>query len=142
MRYRDDAFRFLNGTPAIPGLYAAQEGPKIIAEVGIEKIRKKSVRQTTQLIEEALRRGYDVNTPLDPERRGGTVTLNVPHGYEVSRELLSREILVDYREGAGIRLAPHFYNSDEEVVYAVREIEKILNAKSYQRHSKRKASVT
>lgn len=142
MRYRTDAYRFLNGTPSIPALYAAAEGPRIISKIGIQKIRTKSKKQTTLLIERAQSYGFPIVTPMDPDRRGGTISLNVPHAYEVSRELLRRNIIVDFREVAGIRLAPHFYNSDEEVLFAVDQIKSILDTKSYRKHSKRKSPVT
>jgi kynureninase len=142
MRYRKDVFRFLNGTPSIPSLYAAREGPRIIGNIGIGKIREKSKRQTALLIAMAQEYGFSISTPLDPEQRGGTVTLNVPYAYEVSRELLNRQIIVDYREGAGIRLAPHFYNSDEEVVFAVEQIKSILDTKVYKKHSHIRSRVT
>ena len=142
MQYTADAMRFLNGTPSIPALYAAQEGPRIISNVGVDKIRVKSKHQTAILIEEAQRHGFQVTSPSDPERRAGTVTLSIPHAYEVSRELLRREIIVDYREGAGIRIAPHFYNSDEEVLYAVRETKSILDSKAYRKHSRKQTTVT
>jgi kynureninase len=124
--YAGDAFRFLNGTPAIPALYAARAGHEIIQEIGVDKIRAKSVRQTSRLIELADEAGFRVNTPRDPCRRGGTVTVDVPRGQEVARELARREFLVDYRPGAGIRIAPHFYSKDEELDLTIREIRKIL----------------
>ena len=142
MKYRGDAFKFLNGTPAIPALYAAQEGPKIISKVGIEKIRAKSKHQTALLIDKARSYGFTIFTPSNPEQRAGTVTFNVPHAYQVSRELLRKNIMVDYREGGGIRLAPHFYNSDDEIIYAVEQIKKILDTKSYRKHSKHKSNIT
>src|SRR5690606_8045986 len=113
--FRDDAFRFLNGTPAIPSLYANEPGIDIIAQVGVEAIRQKSMRQTALLIELAEAAGYEINSPRDPAQRAGTVSVNPPHAYEVSRELLARSILVDYRPNAGIRIAPHFYTSDAEI---------------------------
>ncbi|MER3515241.1 MAG: kynureninase, partial [Chloroflexota bacterium] len=58
MAYRTDGFRFLNGTPSVPALYAVQPGLAIIAQVGVEAIRAKSVRQTTRLIELAQERGF------------------------------------------------------------------------------------
>ena len=112
---RPDAWRFLHGTPNIPSLYAARPGLEIIAEVGVEAIREKSIRQTRRLIEMAERCGSRCKAPIDPERRGGTVALDVPHGLEISRALKAREILCDYRPGAGIRLSPHFYNRDDEI---------------------------
>jgi kynureninase len=101
IEFRDDAFRFLNGTPAVASLYAIQPGIDIITEVGVENIRKKSMRQTAYLIELAEAAGYEINTPRNPHERGGTVVIDCPNSYEVSRELIARNILVEYRVGAG-----------------------------------------
>ncbi len=140
--YRQDAFRFLNGTPSIPALYAAMEGPKIIAKIGVGQIRKKSLRQGASLMKLADEAGYTVMSPREPERRGGTVTIAVPHGYEVSQELIARDILVDFRKGAGIRIAPHFYNSDDEIRHAVGQIREILETRSHLKRKKARRFVT
>lgn len=142
MEYTTGAFRWLNGTPVIPALYAAAEGPKILRRAGIDAIREKSVRLTSRLIELALERGYIVKAPRDPARRGGTVAVDVPHGYEVAQHLLSRDILVDYRVGAGIRIAPHFFTKEEELEEAVHEIDAALESDSWQRYSEKIAVVT
>jgi kynureninase len=123
---RDDAWRFLHGTPNIAALYAARPGLEIINEVGIGAIRAKSERQTARLLALADARGYRCTTPRDPARRGGTVALDVPHGAEVAQGLKARNILCDYRPGAGIRLSPHFYNRDDELDDAVAAVEAIL----------------
>lgn len=124
--YRDDGGRFLNGTPNVPALYAGREGVRIVREVGVEAIRAKSMRQTALLVERAQKHGFDMTVPLDPECRGGTVAVDVPDGYEVCQALLARDIVVDYRPKAGIRIAPHFYSTDEECVAAVDAIAEIL----------------
>jgi len=125
IEYADDAFRFLNGTPNVPAMYAARSGYEIINEVGVENIRAKSVRQTARLIELAEEAGFRVNSPRDAGQRGGTVVIDVPSGEQVTKELLRREFLVDYRPGAGIRIAPHFYTKDEELDLTIREIQSI-----------------
>lgn len=142
MEYRDDAYRFLNGTPSIPALYASAEGVKIIRQAGINAIREKSVRQTGLIIERADRYGFNVHSPRERNRRGGTVTVDVPHGYEVVRELINRNIIVDYRRGAGIRIAPHFYNTDTEVTDAVDAIHTILESRAWEKHRHTKTVVT
>jgi kynureninase len=124
--YRDDAYRFANGTPAVAGFYAARPGVEIIREVGVERIRKRSLALTRRLMEGARAHGWRVATPDADEGRGGTVTLDVPRGPEVLEELLRREVMVDYRPGAGIRISPHFYNTEDEVDFAVAEIASIL----------------
>jgi kynureninase len=126
--FAGDSFRFLQGTPNIPGLYAARSGYEIINEVGVENIRAKSIRQTSMLIDLADNAGYRVNSPRDPAQRGGTVTVDVPNGYEITQELLRRDFLVDYRPGAGIRIAPHFYTKDEELELVIEEIQSLARA--------------
>ncbi|HEX9309942.1 MAG TPA: aminotransferase class V-fold PLP-dependent enzyme [Gemmatimonadaceae bacterium] len=142
MEYTTGAFRWLNGTPVIPALYAAAEGPKILRRAGMAAIREKSLRLTSRLIELADARGYTVNAARNAQSRGGTVALDVPHGYEVTQHLLSQNILVDYRVGAGIRIAPHFFTKAEEVEEAVSEIDKALESGSWQRFSEKIAVVT
>jgi kynureninase len=126
MSYADDAFRWLTGTPVVPALYAAVEGPRIIKRAGVDRIRAKSMRQTARLIELADARGYRITAPRNPEQRAGTVAFDVPHGYEVSEALLANDVLVDYRPNAGIRVAPHFYTSDDELERVVRMIDDLL----------------
>ena len=129
IQYADNAFRFLNGTPNVPALYAARSGYEIINEIGVPAIREKSLRQTARLLELADEHGLTVHTCRDPRRRGGTVTFDVPAGKEVTRELGRREILVDFRPGAGVRVAPHFYSSDEELERTVAELCEIVGRK-------------
>jgi kynureninase len=131
---REDSFRFLNGTPHIPALYACQPGLEILAQAGIQRIREKSMRQTERLIAGVLARGWNIRTPRSPWERGGTVSVNCPHAKEVKSELIAREILVDYRPGAGVRLSPHFYNRDEEIDFALEQMEEILRTGAWKRH--------
>ncbi len=128
MRYADSAFRFLNGTPNIPALYSARSGYEIVNEIGVPAIREKSLRQTMRLIALADEHGLRVNTCREPQRRGGVVTIDVPNGLEVARELGRREILVDFRPAAGIRVAPHFYTTDEELDRTVTEIRQVMES--------------
>jgi kynureninase len=142
MEYAGGAFRWLNGTPVIPALYAAMEGPRIVKRAGIEAIRAKSMRQTARLIQLADDRGFRVHVSRDPERRGGTVAIRVPHAYEVSKALLARDILVDYRPEAGIRVAPHFYTTDDELELAVAAIDEILEREEWKKFTGERAVVT
>jgi kynureninase len=125
--YAAGQWRFMNGTPNIPAIYAARPGVKIIREVGVARIREKSKRQTARLIELAENRGWRVNTPRDPEQRGGTVSIDMPHAREVCTELIRRNILVDYRPNAGVRMSPHFYTRDDELETAIHAVEEILS---------------
>jgi kynureninase len=129
-RYADPPFRFMNGTSHIPGLEAARPGLKIITDVGIHRIREKSKRQTARLIELASHHEWRVNSPRDPEKRGGTVSIDMPDAKEVCSELLKRDILVDYRPKAGVRMSPHFYTKDEELETAIAAVEAILKERA------------
>ena len=129
-KYTDPPYRFMNGTPHIPSLEAARPGLKIITEVGIDRIREKSKKQTARLIQLAERHGWRVNTPRDPEKRGGTVSIDMPDSYEVCRELIKRDVLVDWRPKAGVRMSPHFYNTDEELDRAIAAVDEILKERA------------
>jgi kynureninase len=142
MRFTGGAYRWMNGTPNVPALYACRAGPRIVREAGVEAIRAKSERQTARLVEAGLARGWKVRAPLDAARRGGTVAFDVPHAAAVKHELLRREVVVDYRPGAGIRVSPHFYTRDDECDRAVEEIESILRTGAWRAHESTRAVVT
>lgn len=125
-RYTDPPYRFMNGTPHIPALEACRPGLRIIREIGVDRIREKSKRQTAILIAMADQREWRVNTPREPEKRGGTVSIDMPDSQNVCQGLLRREILVDWRPNAGVRMSPHFYNTDEELEIAIQVVEDIL----------------
>lgn len=127
MDYDAGINRFLNGTPNIPAMFSAMSGYEIIGEIGVPAIREKSVRQTTRLIGLAEEAGFRVNSPRNPAQRGGTVVIDVPNGYQIVQELARRDVLMDFRPGAGIRVAPHFYSTDEELELVIREIRKLAN---------------
>jgi kynureninase len=126
MTYATGAWRWLTGTPSVPALFAAVPGPRMVRAAGVDAIRAKSMRQTERLIALADARGFPVTAPRDANRRGGTVAFDVPHGREVAQALLARDVIVDYRPGAGIRVAPHFYTTDAEVESVVGTIDEIL----------------
>ncbi|MCC7055413.1 MAG: aminotransferase class V-fold PLP-dependent enzyme [Gemmatimonadaceae bacterium] len=138
----DGAWRWLGGTPTVPALYAAMDGPAIIAEAGLESIRARSQRQTARLIAYADERGFAVHAPRDPARRGGTVAFDVPNGPAVAQALLSRDIVIDYRPGAGIRVAPHFYTTDGELDAFRQALDDILATRAWERFSASRPVVT
>lgn len=142
MEYAAGAARWLGGTPVIPALYANAEGPRIVKRAGIAAIRAKSMRQTARLVELAGVHGYPVSAPHDPSRRGGTVAFDVPHGAEVAQALLARDVIIDYRPGAGIRVAPHFYTTDDEVERAVAETAAILESGAWKQFEGSRPTVT
>lgn len=132
LHYAPNITRFLHGSPAIPALYAAESGYKIINKIGVPAIREKSVRQTQRLIELAEAAGFRVTSPKDPNRRGGTVTVSDDNAAAITNELVRREFIVDYRPGAGVRISPHFYTTDEEVELIIAEMKKIRDGREYE----------
>lgn len=123
--YADDSHRFMGGSPSVPALYAAQAGYEIVEKVGVKAIREKSLRQTQLLMDLADAQGLTVNTPRAPERRGNTVCVDFPFSEDACRKLIERGFVVDHRPNGGIRISPHFYNSDEECRAIMSEIEKL-----------------
>ena len=119
IHYASGAWRFLTGTPNIPALHSCRPGYRIIAEVGVERIRDRSLVLTQRLMDAAEAAGFEVRTPREPRRRGGTVSVFHPQAERLCRELLAREVICDFRPGTGVRLSPHFYNSEEECDRAI-----------------------
>lgn len=119
IEYADAPERFQSGTPNVPSLYSARAGYEIVAEIGVPAIREKSLRLTRRLMNLATEAGFRINTPNEDDRRGGAVIIDVPNGRAVTDELIRREVIVDYRPGAGVRMAPHFYNTAEEIDHAM-----------------------
>lgn len=142
MAYASGIARWLGGTPSVPALYAAMDGPRLVAEAGIPAVREKSMRQTARLIALADAREYRVHAPRAAERRGGTVAFDVPHGAEVAQALLARDVVIDYRPGAGIRVAPHFYTTDDEVERVVLEIDDVLASGAWEAFAGARPTVT
>ena len=131
MHYAQNINRFLHWSPAIPALYAAESGYRIINEIGLKAIREKSTRQTQSLIELAEAAGFRVTSPKNPEQRGGTITVWDDNAAAITKELVRREFIVDYRPGAGVRISPHFYTKDEELELVIAEMKKIRETHAF-----------
>jgi kynureninase len=126
IKYAKAPERFQSGTPNVPALYSARGGYEIVAEIGVEAIRAKSLRLTRRMMEHARAAGFRLNTPERDDERAGAVIVDVPHAEHVSNELIRREVIVDYRPGAGIRMAPHFYNTEDEIDHALHTLNEIV----------------
>ena len=74
-------------------------------------------------------------SPRAPERRGGTVTVRTPDHAAVHRELGERGIICDFRPDAGVRLGPHFYNTEDELRRTVAELADVVESGAYVRHA-------
>jgi kynureninase len=132
--YATGAARFLTGTPNVPALYAATAGYDLVEEVGVGRIRERSMQQTALFADVLDRAGFDVVGPKEPGRRGGTLVVRTPEFQAVQRELEAREILCDARPESGIRLGPHFFNTDDEIRFAAEQMTQIVETGAYERH--------
>jgi kynureninase len=128
IRYAGSPERFQSGTPNVPSLYSARAGYEIVAAIGVPAIRERSLQLTRRLIDAALAAGYRLNTPTSDHERGGSVIIDVPNGAAVADELIHRGVIIDYRPGAGIRVAPHFYNTEAEIDHAMAMLREIVGS--------------
>jgi kynureninase len=127
IRYAKGAWRFLTGTPNIPAMFSCRAGYQIVAGVGAERIRERSLHLTTYLLDLAEEAGFEVNTPRDTKHRGGTVSIWHEDAERLCKELIHREIVCDFRPRAGIRLSPHFYNTEAELEHAVKTLKGLVS---------------
>ena len=125
-RYDDSIRRFAQGTPSIPALYSVLPGLQIIEEVGVPTIQAESQRRTEWMIDFALERGWKVNSPRDVNQRGGSVMIYVDDGPSMVSRLAEKNVFVDCRPGVGLRISPHFLNTDEEVRDAMQILEDLI----------------
>ena len=135
LEYARGARRFLTGTPNVPALYAATAGYDVIEELGVDRIRERSLALTQLLIDLLDEAGLEIGSPRAQERRGGTVLVRTPDNPAVHRELGERGIICDFRPDAGVRLGPHFFNSEDELQHTVAELVDIVESGAYARHA-------
>lgn len=135
-----DANGWLLGTHPIFSMAPLDGALNIFREVGMEKVRRKSLRITAYLmylIDTRLERyGFSVGNPREDHRRGGHVSLEHDEAYRISLALRDSKVIPDYREPNVIRLAPvALYVSYEEVYQLVEILERIVKDKRYERYS-------
>jgi kynureninase len=109
------ARRFETGTHPAPTAFVAHGGLEIIREVTPERIRARQGPLTQHVIDRADGAGLVVRTPRAPETRGGVVNVRVgDHAAKVAEALYERDVCVDHR-GDGIRISPHFFNTEKDI---------------------------
>ncbi len=127
MNYAQSVRRFAQGTPSIPALYSALPGIQLIEEFGLENVAAESVRRTQAIVNYALERGWKVNSPQNPGQRGGSVMIGVANGPALVDRLAEHRVFVDSRPIAGLRISPHYFNTDEEVFEALAILAKLMD---------------
>ncbi len=147
LQFSSSSYKFMSGTPPVPCLYTALSGLEIIEKIGIEEIRKKSLSQTQRIIKKAVEHDYVLFTPEEKEKRGGAVSIAVPHAFQVKQALEEQNIKVDFRKGKNeepdvIRVGPHFYTLDHEIDTLFEAIRVILDSHQYKQFSDKVDHVT
>jgi kynureninase len=113
--YHPSARRLEHGTPPAPVVFLAQGGLDVISEVGVGRIRERQGALTDHVIARADEAGLPVRTPRDRASRGGVVNVGVgPEARAICHALLARDVCTDHR-GDGLRISPHFFNSEADV---------------------------
>lgn len=108
------ARRFESGTPPVPNIYAALAGIKLVQSVGLDKIQC-HIRELTSAIKEgAMRRGFNLVSPADPEKHGALITLR-SHKVDLLVKWLERDGIITSSRDNNLRISPHIYNTLEDV---------------------------
>lgn len=126
MEYDSTVRRFAQGTPSIPSLYSFLPGLRIIEEVGITTIARESRRRTERIVTFAQAHGWRLHSPIEADNRGGTVMIEVDEPERKVEALAKRGVFVDCRPGVGLRVSPHFFNTDEEIEQALETIAAVI----------------
>ena len=105
----------------------ATEELDIIEEVGLETIASESRRRTAWMVEFALEQGWRLNSPADIDERGGSVMIGVEDAPQMVARLAGRKVFVDWRPQVGLRISPHFFNTDGEVREALEILKEVMS---------------
>lgn len=136
-----DVRRFLTGTPSVLGTVAVQEGVRILAEAGLDRLRAKGVAMTSYLIELAdawlTPLGFTLASPREAARRGSHVTLRHPESLRIYRALTAdARVIPDFRTPDRVRLGPAPLTTRFTEVYdGLDRLRRLVAAGEHLRHS-------
>jgi cysteine desulfurase/selenocysteine lyase len=123
LRLSETASRFEIGSPSILSLLGAKEAMKMLMNFGIENAEARILKLTSRLIESIKDLGLKLQTPEEPQYRSGIVNFKIDRAKEIAQTLNKKGIIVSARAN-GIRVSPHFYNTEEEIDRLTEEIGK------------------
>jgi len=123
LRLSETASRFEVGSPSFISLIGATEALKMLLNIGIEKIEGRILKITDHLMEAVKDLGLELQTPEESQHRSGIVNFKINKPQEVAEKLNNKGIVVSAR-AHGIRVSPHFYNTEEEIEKFTEEIKK------------------
>ena len=121
LRLSKTASRFEVGGPNVIGCIGAAAALKLILGYGIEKIENRILDLTDYLIDRVREAGWKLQTPEEKSYRSGIVNFLIDKPMERVEQLAKKGIIVSARAN-GIRVSPHFYNTEEEIDQLVSEL--------------------
>ncbi|NNE28672.1 MAG: kynureninase [Saprospiraceae bacterium] len=106
--------------PPILSMVSAWSALKLFDEVGMERLRRKSIALTAyleNLVKSLGEEVINIITPADPEQRGSQLSIQVKNAKkDLFNTITSEGVIADWREPEVIRVAPvPMYNSFEDV---------------------------
>ncbi|MCD8510759.1 MAG: aminotransferase class V-fold PLP-dependent enzyme [Bacillus sp. (in: Bacteria)] len=116
--YASGARKFDTGTPAMINGFAAKAGLKQLLDVGMEQVEPYLKELSDFTIQYALEKGLTVKSPLSAEWKGSSTAIYIPNASEMEGAMKQHGIIVSARKDV-IRIAPHFYNTKEDIQEAV-----------------------
>lgn len=125
-RLKANALRFEEGSLNAVGIFALGAAVDLLLEVGISRIKERILELGGLIMSEAEKRGFKVRTPENREERAGIVSMNGNFDPVAVRDALkARGIMVSVRGGA-LRLSPHFYNTEAEIMRFFEAVDGII----------------
>lgn len=115
IRYADNPWHFMGGTPSVPAYYVARAAYRNLLDIGLERIRAHNLALCHIIIERAQQAGLTIHSPLEDDRRTGFVAVDFEGSAQASKQLVAENFKHDWRPNCGLRIGPHFYNTEDEV---------------------------
>jgi selenocysteine lyase/cysteine desulfurase len=122
--FADSATRFNTGTPPMMCASVARASMALLNEIGVPAIEAYLQQLSAVAIEEAARLDLEVASPLDPAAKGANTAIRIANAAAVEAQMLQSGYVVSARNDV-IRIAPHFYNTADDVVGALRELARL-----------------
>ncbi len=117
----ETASRFEVGSPSIISFLGAAAAVQLLLDVGVAKIERRILQLTEYLVDEMEQLGFRSQTPKDRKCRSGITNFLIDRPEERVKQLLKKGIIVSAR-AHGIRVSPHFYNTEEEIDRFIAEL--------------------
>lgn len=140
-----DVAAYQIGTPHVLSLAPVIGALELFEEVGIKKVREKSLQLTDYMLaliqQELSDHDFTIGNPVD-ESRGGHILLEHVEAARICKALKEDGVIPDFRAPNGVRLAPvALYNSFEDVWHTVQKLKQIMDEKRYEKFENKRGVV-